>query len=87
MDCDLQESSETTLTMRVRTIDGVARSATLPVEDDNNCSPTRCTASARIPTSRFLPLDVAYSGASSIVDEGGPAFRMAISLTTYTRSR
>ncbi|HJY26312.1 MAG TPA: hypothetical protein VJ649_11620 [Actinomycetes bacterium] len=84
MDCDLQMSSETTVAIRVRTVDGVARSATLPVEDDDNLLDNALYTLCPDPNESFVPLDVTYSGASSIVDEGGPALRMAISLSTFT---
>lgn len=84
VDCDPEALSETTVAMRVRTVDGVARSATIPVEDDSGLLDNALLTLCPDPDEPFLPLDVAYSGASSIVDEGGPALRMAISLTTYT---
>lgn len=83
VECGLQASSETAVAMRVRTVDGVTRSATLPVEDGDRVLENAVYSLCPDPNEPFVPLDVGYSGASSIVDEGGPALRMAISVSSY----
>lgn len=84
VDCTVRASVETTLSMRVHTVDGVARSATLPIEDDEGILDHAMYTLCPDPNDSFIPLNVAYNGASSVVVDGGPALRMPISLSTWT---
>lgn len=83
VDCSLVDSSQPTLRMQVQTIDRVARSAELPVEDNDNWLANATAVACPDPNDGYVPLQVAYNGASSVVDDGGPALHMPISLGLY----
>jgi hypothetical protein len=56
--------------MQVRTLDGVARSAELPAEDTDDWLANATAIACPDPNDGYVPLLVAYNGASSIVDDG-----------------
>jgi hypothetical protein len=84
VDCTVRASVEATLSMRVHTVDGAARSATLPIEDDDGILDNAMYTLCPDPNDGFIPVNVAYNGASSVVVDSGPALRMPISLSTWT---
>jgi hypothetical protein len=84
VDCSLRASSEPMLSMRVRTVDGVARSTELPIDDDNNWLQEATTFLCPDPNDTFIPLEVSYNGTSGVIDAGGPALQMRIAISTWT---
>jgi hypothetical protein len=83
LDCEVRASSEPLLSMRVRTVDGVARSAELPIEDNDDWLDSATSVICPDPNDGFIPLQVSYNGRSSVIDVGGPALQMPISLGTW----
>ena len=85
VDCAARDAAEPGVAIGVRTVDGVTRSAEVPLDDANNALDDATTILCPDPNDGFLPLYVTGSGSSTIIDDGGqPALRTPISLSSWT---
>lgn len=84
VDCSLRASPQPILAMRVRTVDGVARSAELPIDDDEDWLQNATWSLCPDPNDTFIPLEVTYNGVSSVIDAGGPALQLSLSVGAWT---
>jgi hypothetical protein len=84
VDCSVRTASEATVSVRVRTADGVARAAELPIDDDNGHLRHTTSTVCPDPNDAFIPVSVEYYGMSSVVDDGGRALRVPVTVGVWT---